>query len=228
MPTEANSDTMSVLGTAACLLALPIGLVTVLLKFALSPLGLPDDARVAREREQNLLAGILLLVFGGAIGIVLVYVVLIGAFIRHWRAKLDTPSIGPDLFPSVALGELMCMVFGFAAYPILVFGSDFKSDRSGWVVTMIVVGAFLYPLCSLAAYNRVNANRVPVCAARTAYVALFPLMLFACVFQPLVLLCLVRTNSDGSPFVQLGLGALATIAETVASWKCASKKGVRI
>jgi len=226
-------DTYVLVGCTVCLIALPVGLVTVLLKFALSPLALPVAARAEREREQNLLAGILLSVFGCVIGAAVVYVLLAASLIRNLRmrralAKSAAPAaMSPGLIPSVALSELMGMVFGMAAYPILVFGSDFKSDRAALIVTMIVVGAFLYPLCSLAAYNRVNARRVPVCAARTVYVALFPLMLFVCVFQPFVLLFVGNNGAEGSPFVQLGLGALATIAESVASWKCARRGGAR-
>ncbi len=117
----------------------------------------------------------------------------------------------------------MCMVFGIASYPILIFGTEFTADKATAVITMSIVGALLYPLCSLAAYNRVNAARVPICAARTVYIALFPLMLFACIFQPMVLMCLYKYNTGPSPFVQLGLGISVTILETIAGVKCARR-----
>ncbi len=224
-----DSETERVIAFWLCLIALPAGLLAALLKFILSPLRLPPIATREREREQNLLAGILLLIFGGAIGIAIVYALLLAAFVRELRGKkkvADGDALAGQvsyLFPRIALEELMCMVFGMAAFPILVFGTEFKRENTVPVVTMIVIGALLYPLCGLAAYNRVNARRVPVCAARTAYIALFPLMLFACVFQPMALMVFHTSNLGASPYVQLGLGVLATGCETLASWKCAKK-----
>ena len=222
-----DSDTERVVAFWICLIALPLGLLTGLLKFIFSPLCLPPSAKAELEREQNLLAGILLLIFGCWIGIATVYALLLAAFVRELRSKKkmaegDAPAGQTSyLFPRIALEELMAMVFGMAAFPILVFGTEFKRENAGFVIMTIVLGALLYPLCCLAAYNRVNASRVPVCAARTAYIALFPLMLFACVFQPMALLVFHSSNLGASPYVQLGLGALATVCETLASWKCA-------
>jgi hypothetical protein len=222
------------LSTLLCVLAIPSGLVVALLKFAFSPMSITRHARIEREREHNLLAGILLVVFGGIIGIAVVFLVLISALVKSSRLQTaqapqgDTRSVrlAPPLLPRIALEELLCMVLGIAAYPILIFGTEFTAVKGYPVILMMVLGALLYPLCALAAYNRANANHIPVCGARTVYIALFPLMFFACVFQPLTLLVMQTNGINASSMLQLGLGTVVTVLETFASWhaKCAGRR----
>ncbi|HLX63596.1 MAG TPA: hypothetical protein VKX17_20165 [Planctomycetota bacterium] len=227
---NSGGSLVSVVGGIVCVIAMGTGWIVALLKFLLSPLAIPQKARIEREREQNLLAGILLQVFGGVFGIVLVLALMVAAFFQQYnQMKHPQPSThrqaNAPLFPRVSLGELLCMVLGIASYPILIFGTDFNREKGAAVILAMVLGALIYPLCVLAAYNRANANHVPVCGARTLYIALFPLMLFACVFQPLTLLILQQSGLNELPFVQLGLGALAIFVETLAGWraKCAAR-----
>jgi hypothetical protein len=209
---------MSDVETVVYVLAIPAGLVVAGVKFWNSPLSIPPGLALQREREKYLLGGILLMIFGGIQGIIAVYLVLLTELTRQRKKRAAGRPLALPLFPSVALSELLGMAIAFSGFPIMVFGTETDPNNTTGMLWAMACGALTFPLCWLAAYNRLNSAGVPQGFARTAYLALFPLMVFACAFQPITL-AFCYGGKGKIPWVQLGVGVAVVVAESWASYK---------
>jgi hypothetical protein len=159
-----------------------IGIGVVVLSFALRPLDVPIARREGSSWEWTIASLFALLYFHlwGLILIAVIALVLIVDAGRR-RRKQGANIAKKPFFPQIALGELIAMVLSIGCAP-LAFALLYLEPVAD--VSVIVIGAavILFPIAVLRAIDRLNGNDVPVCAARTLFIFLFPHMIYSCLF----------------------------------------------
>lgn len=185
-----------------------------LARIVLRPLSVPKEMMPEFKRDR--LATFFVFIPG--IGVLFAMCACLVALVRHLRERrpgVMVASCTLPRIPSIALSELLVMVFSIGAYPLIMsklqisnaFGMGHMTDEMrAWI---FVSAAPLFPLCFASAYLRLDSNKVPRGLTRHEFLFLYPYGVFglqilintllAAVFVlPMTLVVTPRGASDNS------------------------------
>lgn len=160
-----------------------IGVGLVVLHYALRPLDVPvvKGGRTSWEWIIAMFFALLYLQILGHALIVLICLVLCATSARQRRIKEGANTAKKPFFPRVALAELIAMVLSIGCAP-LAFTLLYLEPVKDASVIVFLAAALLFPIAFLRAIQRLDGNEVPVGATRTAFLFLFPYMIYSCLF----------------------------------------------
>lgn len=200
------------------------------LQLALSPLSIPRFQRPSRSGKHRTTSGEWVLAaffLFAALNVIGVVILLPAYLLMRWcevknrpvnesrgdeTPEASVPATKEPFFPQFALSELIAMVFSIGCAP-LYFALLYLESVRDISATVIVAAAVLFPIAFLRSAQRLNARRVPNGALRTAFVFVFPYMIYSCLFicgrgaalMVFLLLGEMQRLARMTPFSELGM-----------------------
>jgi hypothetical protein len=151
--------------------------------------------------------------------------------IRHFRmraeaARTQMPVESP-LIPRFTLSDLLLMVLSLGLFPIAIaqLTTSVKQVKSLETITFIS-GALCFPAYFVCALYRLEARKIPLGPARSAFLFCAPYVYFsctACATAPLYLINKVYVSSRMRPYHTVAYHILVLIAGAILTRRLASK-----